>query len=434
MILKALLYLIAVAIPLVVSMLVGGTDDDPKLAVMALRFGLLGITILSLQFVLASRARWIERGVGLDTILRLHRAMGILAVVVLAAHPVLIAAAFDYWALLTTFDQSPAVNVGKLSLLLMLGLGLTSVYRLSLTIEFERWRSSHNLLAVLALSFGGYHAWFVGQANTVPAFRTVPAILLLTAAMTYAYTKWIAPRRAARSPYEVVRVSPEAGRVSTLELAPTGTHIERHLPGQFAFIKFRPGSEVPSEEHPFTIASAPSPDGRLSFTIKNSGDFTASVGNAKPGDLVAVQGPFGIFSHAFHPEEKRLVFIAGGIGITPLMSMIRAMRSSSTDAEILLIYGNETEGEIVFREELEAVAASGRPSLRVVHVLRKPDECWPGARGVVTRDLIVQECGTDLGDMAFYICGPPIMMDKVIGVLRGLGVPRRHVHWEEFSL
>lgn len=434
MIPKVLLYVVAISVPLIISVLIGGTDYDPKLAVMALRFGLLGITIMSLQFVLASRARWIERGVGLDTIFRLHRAMGVLAVALVTAHPLLIAAAFGRWDLLTTFSQSPAVLVGKASLAFMLVLGISSVYRLSLGIEFQTWRQSHNLLAVIALSFAGYHMWFLGQARTFPAFRAVPVALLLTAAAGYAYTKWIAPRRAARSPYEVVRVSPEAGRVTTLELAPTGTRIEPHLPGQFAFIKFQRGSEVTSEEHPFTIASAPSPDGHLSFTIKSSGDFTASVDRAKPGDLVAVQGPFGIFSRTFHPEETRLVFIAGGIGITPLMSMIRAMHTSSTAPEVLLIYGNETEGEIVFREELEAVAASGRPSLRVLHVLRKPEESWLGDRGVVTRDLIVRECGADLVEKAYYICGPPVMMDKVIDVLRGLGVPRRHVHWEEFSL
>lgn len=430
---KTILYFVALAVPLTISAVVGYEADDPLSVVTALWFGLTGITIMSLQFVLASRSRWIERGIGLDAILRFHRTMAIWAVALLAAHPVLIAAGFGRWELLTTSRQSPPVLVGKTALVLLLILAATSLYRIALRIEFEWWRRIHNLLAATALAFGCYHAWYVGQAREFPAFRVLPAALLVVAATAYIYAKVIAPRRASRSPYKVVSVTPEAGRVRTIVLAPTGRRIEPNAPGQFAFIRFLPGSGIIGEEHPFTIASAPSESGCLEFSIKDSGDFSSLTRNVRPGDLAAVQGPFGVFSNAFRPEEKNLVFIAGGIGITPLMSMIRGMHASRSDAEVLLIYGNETEDEIVFREELDEMSKSGHPKLRVVHVVNHPGDDWHGARGFITRDLVAQECG-ELAAKSFYVCGPVVMMNKVRGFLRDLGVPRRSIHWERFSL
>jgi len=292
----------------------------------------------------------------------------------------------------------------------------------------------HNAIAVLVLAFGCFHASYVGQSHDFPAFRIVPLTLLVVAACAYVVTKIIAPSRASRSPYAILGVIPEAGKVTTLELAPTAKGIESNAPGQFAFIRFLADSNLPSEEHPFTISSAPSESGRLAFTIKNSGDFTAKITDAKPGDLVAVQGPYGVFSNTFHPAEKDLVFIAGGIGITPLMSMIRGMKRVSADADVLLIYGNQTEGEIVFREEIDELSGSDRPRVRVVHVLNKPGDGWQGARGYVSRDLIIQECGSDISGKAFYVCGPVVMMDMVGRILRGLGVPKRSIHWERFAL
>ena len=431
---KVVLYLLALAAPLTASLAFGVMGEDSRLIIAALWFGLSGLTILSLQFVLASRSKWVERGVGLDAVFRFHRAMAICAVMLLAAHPVLVAAAHGRWGLLTSFNQSPRILVGKLSLMLLVCLALTSLYRLTLRISFERWRAGHNLLAVAALLLGCAHASFVGQVSEAPAFRIVPLTLLAVAACAYVYTKLIAPSRAAGSPHVVLDVTPETENVTTLRLAPTRRAIGRHVPGQFAFIRFLRGSAVPSEEHPFTISSAPLESGVLSFTIKNSGDFTATVRQARKGDLVAVQGPFGVFSSAMRPSENDLVFIAGGIGITPLMSMIRAMRAASSDVKALLFYGNETEGDIVFRKELDDIASSGGLGLRVVYVLNKPDDGRQGDRGHVSRDLILRECGANLAGKSFYVCGPAAMMNHVRRILQSLGVPRRNIHWERFSL
>jgi len=206
------------------------------------------------------------------------------------------------------------------------------------------------------------------------------------------------------------------------------------LPGQFHFIKLYRGTGLPVEEHPFTISSSPTEDGFVSSTIKESGDFTATIGKTKPGDTAIIQGAYGRFSYVLHPEEQELVFIAGGVGITPLMSMLRHMRDTRTDKDVLLLYGNKTENDIVFRGELSEIEAGGYPHLKVVHILSQAGDEWRGETGFVDKEKIERLCNGGLGTKAFYVCGPPIMMDKVIRTLRTLGIPNRRIHHERFSL
>jgi ferredoxin-NADP reductase len=108
------------------------------------------------------------------------------------------------------------------------------------------------------------------------------------------------------------------------------------------------------------------------LTIKESGDFTSTIGRIKPGDLAAVHGPFGRFSHALHPECDDLVFVAAGIGITPLMSMLRYMRDRGERHRVLLVYANRGTADIVFRSELDLIESGGFPALKTIHVLSRP--------------------------------------------------------------
>lgn len=113
------------------------------------------------------------------------------------------------------------------------------------------------------------------------------------------------------------------------------------------------------------------------------GDFTSTIKETRAGDRAAVHGAFGRFSYALHPEERDLVFIAGGIGITPLISMLRHMRDTRDDRSVLLFYANPAEDRIVLRRELEEIENGRHPMLKLVHALSHPDEGWSGERGQI---------------------------------------------------
>jgi ferredoxin-NADP reductase len=291
------------------------------------------------------------------------------------------------------------------------------------------------VLAPLIIVLVFVHGMEAGDDLKLPQVQLLWYILLAAAAAAYIYHKIIIPARLRRSPYRVVDVQPEAQRVWTVKLAPPeGENLPSYQPGQFQFITFDRGRGLPVEEHHWTISSSPTQKGFVSSTIKESGDFTATIGLTKPGDTALVQGPFGRFSYTLYPKEKDFVFIAGGIGITPLMSMLCHMRDTKAEVDVLLLYANRTEKDIVFREELAAIEAGEAPRLKVVHILSEPESGWNGETRYVDREKITRYVSDNMSEKAFYVCGPPAMNTKVIETLLAMGVPYPRIHTEVFSL
>jgi ferredoxin-NADP reductase len=134
-----------------------------------------------------------------------------------------------------------------------------------------------------------------------------------------------------------------------------------------------------------------------------------------------------------HPDEKDLVFIAGGIGITPLMGMLRHMRDTKSTLPVLLFYANKDEEEITFHTELAEIERGTYPKLKVVHCLSSPAKGWKGETGRIDRERIERWCGKTIKEKAFYICGPPGLLESTIANLRALGVPDGRMHIEIFS-
>jgi predicted ferric reductase len=306
---------------------------------------------------------------------------------------------------------------------------LTAFLFHELRMSYETWRRLHNVLVLAALT-----AVFALALLAVPetGIRALLAVYFTAGVAAYVQHRIIGPITRRKNLYRVDRVEPLARNVWNLTLKPPeGEARFDFLPGQFQFLTFDRGR---GEEHPFTISSSPTQPGEHTATIKESGDFTRGIGRVRAGELLAVQAPFGRFSYLLHPDEKGIVFIAGGIGITPIMSMLRHMRDRAADKDVQLLYANNSEEDIVFRKELEALALEKAPRLRVTHVLARPGEGWAGEQGRIDWPLIRKTLGGEIGTKAFYICGPPPMMSVLIATLIENGVPSRQVRSERFSL
>ncbi len=385
-----------------------------------------------MQPVLVARLKWIERPFGMDMLSRFHKSMGIFVTVMMVSHPILMELGGGQ---VLGFSQPWYIWVGKAGLVLLLVHTLISVYSNRVGLTFEQWRRIHYVLAPLIIVLVFVHSMEAGDDLKLPQVQVLWVILLAAAAAAYIYHKIIIPAHLRRSPYRVVDVQPEAPKVWTVKLAPSeGEALYAYQPGQFHFITFNRGPNLPTEEHHWTISSSPTQKGFVSSTIKESGDFTATIGLTKPGDTALVQGPFGRFSYTLYPKEKDFVFIAGGIGITPLMSMLRHMRDTKAEVDVMLLYANRTEKDIVFREELAAIEAGDAPRLKVVHILSAPEPGWNGETGYVDREKIARYLSDNMSEKAFYVCGPPAMNTKVIETLLAMGVPYPRIHTEIFSL
>jgi predicted ferric reductase len=396
-------------------------------------FALIGISIIAMQFVLAARLHWVERPFGLDLVMRYHKAMSLLAVALLVTHPLLLAAGGAGFGLLTSPEAPWFIWFGRTALILLLLQVALSAFREQIRLGFEQWRLLHNQ-AALIFGFAAVHARVTGGDFGAAGMRVVWLALVAIAVVAYGYHKFARPAALARHAYRVGEVKRETHNVWSIAMEPpAGKQRFPFRPGQFHFLHLRRGRDLPAEEHHFTISSAPTA-GPLTSTIKQSGDFTRTIGATRPGDRVAVRGPFGRFSHTLRPEAKDIVFIAGGIGITPIMSMLRHMRDTAADIDVLLIYGSRTEDDIVFRQELDEIAAGQRPRLTVVHLLSEPRGNWNGETGLVDRDNVARLAGEGYAAKMYYVCGPPGMMRKVFAALREVGVPPDRIEYERFAL
>ncbi len=397
-------------------------------------FVLVGFMILSLQAVLAARLKWIERPFGFDIIIRYHKHMAIFATLLIFSHPLLLAIGGAGLPLLTTLDVPWYLWAGKVALPLLLISVLISLPQFPLRLSFERWRILHDALFPAIIVSAFLHSSFIGMDFQATPLRGLWIGMVVVALVVFTYHRFVRPLLLGRHRYRVVDVNQETKNVWTVVLAPPeGERRFDYLPGQFQFITFHRGQGLPTEEHHWTISSSPTEKGFVSSTIKELGDFTATIGQTKPGDTATVHAPFGRFSYVLHPDERDLVFIAGGIGITPLMGMLRHMRDTKAAIPVLLLYANKDEDDICFKEELAAIEKGGYPKLKTVPCLSSPSESWKGETGLIDRELIERYCGRDIQEKAFYICGPPGLLEATITNLRALGVPDSRMHIEIFS-
>lgn len=434
---RVVLYILIVVLPLIVALVFGNADQD-FLANFSRGFALVAITILALQSVIAGRYKWITRAFGFDITIRYHRNISVFACFLLLLHPVLLAAGPAGWSLM--LNLSWVILLGKIALALLIANVLVSLYQSRLKLKFERWRFAHDLMGPAILVFALVHSWFVGSDLTVLPMQILWVVLLVGTIAAFLIHRVIRPRLLARTPYRVTAVEQETETVWTIKLAPPpNKQVFDYLPGQFHFITFLRGRGLPTEEHHWTIASSPTEKEYLSTTIKELGDFTSTIKETRPDDQAVIHGPFGRFSYLLHPEEKRFVFIAGGIGITPLMSMLRHMHNQKEKRPVTLIYGNQDRESIVFHNELAEIEQSSHPELEVAHVLQKPPPDWSGESGLIDQSIIEkyldrqepERVGSYTG---YYVVGPAPMIESVIDYLRALGITDDRIHIEIFSI
>lgn len=200
-------------------------------------------------------------------------------------------------------------------------------------------------------------------------------------------------------------------------------------PGQYVFLK-DPKFAEPEEEHPFSIAS-PSEDTQLEFCIKQYGDWTESFAQRDTGDSVYVSDPQGNF--VWNKDYSYVVFLLGGIGISPIMSMLRTLQQEGNTSEIVMIYGNRTPNTIAYKKELNHLV-NVLPDFKLVDVFSDipEDHPWTGYRGFITEDIIQKEIHLEKKPTFFFI-GPPIFLEKMNSMLNRLEVNRENMKTESLA-
>jgi predicted ferric reductase len=393
--------------------------------------GFLALVVFALQFALTARFQGVAAPFGMDSLVQFHRQIAFVALAFAVAHPALLF--IEDPAKLALLDVVRAPNrarfaVGAVAAVLLIA-GI-SLGRRALRLSYETWQLLHGVLAVAVVGLSLAHAVGVGHYTGRPFTR---ALWIALSAGLVALLGWVRiakPLLRLRHPWRVEEVRPERGGAWTLSLSPQGHPGFRFQPGQFGWL-IVDRSPFALTQHPFSFSSSATRDGRIEFTIKARGDFTASIARVAPDARAYVDGPYGLFTIERHPEPG-FVLIAGGVGITPLISMVRTMADRGDPRPVTLFYGTKDWEGVTFREELAALA--GRMKLALIHVLEQPPEGWHGERGLITAELLRRRLPADFGRLRYFVCGPVPMMDAMERELVSLGVPDAQVVTERFDM
>ncbi|NDR59268.1 ferredoxin reductase family protein [Aliiruegeria sabulilitoris] len=396
-----------------------------------------GLAAMLLQFVLAGRIGWFIRHAGLDQSMLLHRRAGQCIAALFLLHPFLIVlprfivapqlAAHDIWLTFTAAETA----TGFYAMALLVVLVLTSVFKDRLPISYEAWRLSHGtgfaIVAILATDHaitngrhGVYNHWF--DAMWIALCAAAVASLL----DTYLWQ----PYRRKRRPFCVAAVERVSARDSLLTIEKDGDFPFDFKAGQFAWINTS-GHTGNLAEHPFSIASTPQDLPRLSFIIRNLGDYTANLAAIETGQRVYLDGPFGDFTLENAPVQD-IVLIAGGAGIGPILGLLRQLRSEGCERSVRLIYGSRNPEDVVARDEI-AAAETEMADFKATLVLENaPDDSTES--GLLDRMLLSRMLSdSQIANAAIYVCGPPMMTRLVVRSLRAMGVSRQRIRYEKLS-
>jgi predicted ferric reductase len=397
----------------------------------AVALGFAALAMMAVQFVLTARFRRAAAPYGIDIIYFFHRYLAVIALLLVLAHAVVLMIENPFF--LQAFNPLAAPRhlfAGAVSAAALLALVTTSLGRKTLRLHYGAWRILHVALAVGAVLLALVHVEGVGYYIASPWKRGVWMLIIASWAAIGLYVRIIKPWLLLRHPYRIVSVTAERGDAWTLTLEPIGHAGFTFEPGQFSWLTLR-SSPFAMKEHPFSMSSAPDARGRLEFTIKELGDFTRTVKHIEAGETAYVDGPYGAFTIDRY-ESPGYVLIGGGIGMAPLLSMLRALAERADRRPHLLVMANSRWERATFWEAVQDL--SRRINLRVVHVLEEPPEQWTGERGYVTLDILGRHLPENRGDVEYFICGPIPMIRAVERALYALGVPLGRCHSELFDL
>ncbi len=438
-------FFVVVAVPVVVAMMPveGVTKPRGVWRDFASALGYVGVSMIGVLFVLSARIPRATAQFGIDVVFHFHRWIALLAIAVLLAHVGIVLALGrpeDVPSIAALLER-PALVGGSLALLLFVVMVGWSLARKPLAdrpppkhwaSEYDTWRWGHALLATVAYLLLLWHV--VDRAPSLDAgwkklFWFLYAVVGLA---LIAWIRLVRPTARSNRRWRVEEVRQEAPKVWTVRLKAFSRTPLVFLPGQFVWLTMR-ANRYAMREHPFSIASAAHPAGKdtIELTISERGNFTETIGSLEPGEIVWVDGPFGRFTPTKRPKADAYLLVASGIGIAPVMSMLRTAADAppSQRKRHVLFYFTQQGRQILFRDELDRLARQMNACLQIVHVeTDKSDKDFITAefvqRHLPDRASVNYEC---------FLCCRPDLTAQAERALRAAGISGSRIHQELFE-
>ncbi len=201
-----------------------------------------------------------------------------------------------------------------------------------------------------------------------------------------------------------------------------------YKPGQYFMINIKKADRELT--HHFSFSSSPTEQKHFEFTKKfTDHEYSVALKSAKVGDWARIDAPYGQFT--FEGEYPKVALVAGGIGITPFISIIKNATDKHLSSKITLFYGCRTEADIAFKDELGSMQNENK-NLKMICIVNQPSSQWTGETGIITADMIKKTL-PDYNENVFFTCGPPPMVKAMETIIESLGLPKTQMRQEYFT-
>ena len=393
--------------------------------------GLLAAYGFVVLVALMARLPPLERGIGADRLTRWHAMGGRYVITLVTGHVLLIVWGYAVTAhekvtseAVTLLISYPDVMMATAAWFLLLGVAAFSMRAARRRLSYETWYYAH-LYTYLAIALAFSHQFAVGPAFCSNfAARVAWSALYVTVGALIVWFRVLTPlRNAARYRFTVQRVRPEAPGIVSVFIAGRDFDRLRAEPGQFFRWRFLT-RELWWQSHPYSLSAMPNPD-LMRITVKASGDHSGSLANLRPGTRIIAEGPYGAFTPAL--TGRRILLIAGGVGITPIRAMFAALPKRMQADGITLLYRASHPRDVVFGRELGAIAADRNAALKYLIGSREELGFDPLDADHLRRTV------PGLHRCEVSVCGPAGMTETAVRSLVEAGIPRRRIHRESFE-
>lgn len=411
---------------------------------------LVGMVMYALNLVYSTRLRFLELFFGgLNRVYIAHHLLGGLALVFLSLHPLFLSLRFvqvsvlqsallllpngltPFTALFNTSSdlhnivlQQWATFFGIVAFWGMVVLLLVTFF---IKLPYRIWLFTHKFLGA-AFFIAGLHILFINSDTTShPVLKYYMLTITAIGIAAFVYRTLLGRILVRHYQYHVDDVRVEGGNVTQILMSPLTAYQMSYKPGQFVFIRFvnAEASGISKEWHPFSISSSPK-DQRLRLSVKALGDYTGNLVNIRPGTIADIEGAYGRFTYT-NFKNKNQIWVAGGIGITPFISMAKDL-SPEKGYKIDLYYSVKTAAEIIDWQALGEVANNMQGNFRVIPFVSDQQN-----NGFLSVDFIEKYSAGVTGKDVF-ICGPPGMMKAMRSQFKAKGIAGANIHTEEFAM
>ncbi len=415
-----LFFYVAIALAPLILAYAQGLEPRGFLDELSSALGMVGFAMLLTEFVLSGRFKTVSRRIGIDITMRFHQLTAHTLVLFIIIHP------FLY----TSSGDNASIGTGLAAWILLPVLVVMAMFRSEFPYRYENWRITHGVGAALIAALGMHHALTAGRYSENSVLAIYWFILLSIAFLALAYIYLLKPFWQLRNLYIVVSVKQIALKMWEVVVEPRQGNALAFEAGQFVWLTLG-RSPFAVTEHPFSISSCPGDRPRIAFTIKEVGDFTSTIGALPVGSCAYLDGPHGNLTLR-GASCIGIVFIAGGVGLAPIMSILRQLRADKDQRPLKLLYGNRIPEQIMYQGELNEI--KGLLDLDVHYLLSEPPPGWEGPVGQFDEKLLADYLNFEQRERWLYIvCGPAAMIDSVEDSLGRLDVPLRQIISERFE-